>query len=215
MTEFKDRLRQFRAERELSAAQIAVVFNKSEGAIRMWETGRAKPDADTLIKLAEFFNCSTDYLLGLTEYRNNAESYEHQEVVTKAVGRFEEILGQLDNHIQEELANTFTNTISTLASLPNQSDNAMHELLRVVEYIGETYARAEQQTKEWSEQNLLMLVSECFTYKNNLGNAITLILEEYLAVHIEHLKDEESKRHFAELTLRFFPDNLTLKSLLS
>ena len=71
--EFSDVLRSLRESRKLSAAQLAGAFEKSEGAIRMWETGRSKPDADTLIKLAQYFNCTTDYLLGLSEYRNTTE----------------------------------------------------------------------------------------------------------------------------------------------
>ena len=69
----RDRLRTLREEKGLSAAQLAGAFDKSEGAIRMWETGRSKPDADTLIKLSQYFECSTDYLLGLNDIRNNEE----------------------------------------------------------------------------------------------------------------------------------------------
>jgi len=71
--EFKDRLRLLREERQKSAAQLAGEFEKSEGAIRMWETGKSKPDADTLIALAKYFNCTTDYLLGLSDYKNAAQ----------------------------------------------------------------------------------------------------------------------------------------------
>lgn len=71
--EFKDRLRFLREEKELSAAQLAGEFGKSEGAIRMWETGKSKPDADTLIALSKYFNCTTDYLLGLSNNKNEDE----------------------------------------------------------------------------------------------------------------------------------------------
>lgn len=68
--DFKDRLRELRESRSLSPSHVAVQFGKSESAIRMWETGRSKPDADTLISLAVFFDVSTDYLLGRTNVRN-------------------------------------------------------------------------------------------------------------------------------------------------
>ena len=217
MMEFKDRLRQFRQERELSAAQIAVAFDKSEGAIRMWETGRAKPDADTLIKLAEYFECSTDYLLGLTEYRNSAEHYGHKEVVAETVGRFENSLGKLDNHVQEELAATLDKTISTLANLPSHSKRALQELIRITGYVGDTYERVAKHAvgTSWDEKYVLMLVSECFTYSKNLEYALTVILEEYLTEHIEVLEDEATKNYMAQLLLGFFPNNMILKSLLA
>ena len=67
--EFKDRIKELRQEKALSVGAFAEKLGKSESAIRMWETGKAKPDADTLITLSEYFNCSTDFLLGISNYR--------------------------------------------------------------------------------------------------------------------------------------------------
>lgn len=61
---FKDRIKELRIEACLTQAQLAVKVNKGESAIRTWETGRAKPDVDTLMELAKIFDCSIDYLLG-------------------------------------------------------------------------------------------------------------------------------------------------------
>ena len=69
--EFKDRIRTLRQEGSLSAAALAEKLGKSESAIRMWEAGKNKPDADTLIELSKLFECTTDYLLGLTDIKAN------------------------------------------------------------------------------------------------------------------------------------------------
>ena len=68
--EFKDRIKQLREERELSPSQLGAAMDKSEGAVRSWETGKAYCDTATLIKLAEYFQCSSDYLLGLSDFKN-------------------------------------------------------------------------------------------------------------------------------------------------
>ena len=65
--EFKDRIRELRIQRKLTLSQLAAAMDKSEGAIRSWETGRAKPDADSLVKLSDFFGCTTDFLLGISD----------------------------------------------------------------------------------------------------------------------------------------------------
>jgi len=65
--EFKDRIRELRTTTNVSATDLAARLGKSVSAIRMWETGKAKPDADTLLKLTDFFQVSTDYLLGRDE----------------------------------------------------------------------------------------------------------------------------------------------------
>ena len=69
----KDRLKDLRGEKKITATQLAFQLGKSESTVRMWEAGRSNPDADTLICLSRFFNCSTDYLLGLSEYKTEQE----------------------------------------------------------------------------------------------------------------------------------------------
>ena len=68
--EFKDRLRLLRKEYNLSYAEMATDFEKTEAAIRAWEMGRTSPNSETLIKLANYFKCTTDYLLGLSSSRS-------------------------------------------------------------------------------------------------------------------------------------------------
>ena len=46
---------------------VAKEIGISSGVITKWKNEGTMPNADTLLKLAERFDCSTDYLLGLTE----------------------------------------------------------------------------------------------------------------------------------------------------
>ena len=66
--EFMNRIKSLRLDMDMSQAQLAAKLNKSESAIRMWEAGKSKPDADTLISLSTMFNCSADYLLGISDF---------------------------------------------------------------------------------------------------------------------------------------------------
>ena len=61
----KSRIKELRRIKGISAPALAEKLGKAESTVRTWETGRAKPDADTLINLAEIFECSVDYLLGV------------------------------------------------------------------------------------------------------------------------------------------------------
>ena len=81
MEEFKDRIKLLREGKNITPTQLGALFDKTESAARAWELGRSKPDADTLIKLARYFGCSTDYLLGLSEYKNDEEK---QQFINKA-----------------------------------------------------------------------------------------------------------------------------------
>lgn len=67
MSEFSERLKELRAESGLSAMALGKSIGVSDMAILRWENGKSYITGENLKKLAEFFNVTTDYLLGLTE----------------------------------------------------------------------------------------------------------------------------------------------------
>jgi transcriptional regulator with XRE-family HTH domain len=68
-----ERLRFLREEKELTQQQIADVINSTQQKISNYEKDTVEPDCETLIKLANFFNTTTDYILGRTNLRYSAE----------------------------------------------------------------------------------------------------------------------------------------------
>jgi len=62
--DFAEISKTLRKERNLSQAQLADFLKVSKSCISMIEIGRNEPTANTLIRYADFFECSTDYLLG-------------------------------------------------------------------------------------------------------------------------------------------------------
>ncbi len=47
--------------------ELAKLTGLSQSSIGRWELGRTEPTASDLIKLADFFGESVEYLLGLTD----------------------------------------------------------------------------------------------------------------------------------------------------
>jgi len=70
MNAFAVRLRSIRKRRKLTQRQLASKLNISQSTIALYETGDRKPDPETINKIADFFNVSTDYLLGRTDDPN-------------------------------------------------------------------------------------------------------------------------------------------------
>lgn len=63
-----NRLRTLRKEQQLTMKDFGAKFNLAESTISGYENGTRKPDLDTVDKLATFFDVSTDYLIGRTDY---------------------------------------------------------------------------------------------------------------------------------------------------
>lgn len=62
-----ERLKQLRNERKLTQTELGNKINVTKVSISGYESGKRSPDTDTLQRLADFFEVSTDYLLGRTD----------------------------------------------------------------------------------------------------------------------------------------------------
>lgn len=61
------RLKDTREDKDLLQKQVAIILKITRQQYGLYETGERKIPVDKLVKLAEFYNTSTDYLLGLTD----------------------------------------------------------------------------------------------------------------------------------------------------
>lgn len=64
-----DRLKKLRLESGLTQQQVATELGVSQPNYRRWEAGERIPKHDTLVKLANYFQVSIDYLLENTDIR--------------------------------------------------------------------------------------------------------------------------------------------------
>ena len=61
------RLKKIRKSRGISQLKLAMDLNTSQNTISRYETGEREPGIYELIKLADYFNISVDYLLERTD----------------------------------------------------------------------------------------------------------------------------------------------------
>ncbi len=76
---FSDISKNLRKENNLSQVQLAERLKVSKACISMIEIGKNEPTANTLIRYADYFHCTTDYLLGREDDFGN--------VVTQGAGQ--------------------------------------------------------------------------------------------------------------------------------
>lgn len=61
------RLREIRKAKGISQLKLAMDLNTSQNTISRYETGEREPGIKELIRLANYFNVSVDYLIGRTD----------------------------------------------------------------------------------------------------------------------------------------------------
>ena len=78
-----DNLKNIREKRNINQLKLAMDIEISQEAISKYETNRAMPSSNVLIKLANYFNCSVDYLLDRTnnpKINTDTASTENEEI---------------------------------------------------------------------------------------------------------------------------------------
>ncbi len=66
--QFSKRLSELRTENKLTQKQLAEKLNITGSAISYWERGERECSLNNLIEIAAFFDVSTDFLLGISDY---------------------------------------------------------------------------------------------------------------------------------------------------
>lgn len=67
MIKLYERIRNFREDCDLTQKQVAEMLGMSQTGYSKYETGENDIPTQILIKLADYYNTTTDYLLGRTD----------------------------------------------------------------------------------------------------------------------------------------------------
>ena len=64
------RIRDLRLSKKMSQVELAKLIGVSKQSVSNWENDNIQPSIEMLIKLADVFSVSTDYLLGLEQEKS-------------------------------------------------------------------------------------------------------------------------------------------------
>lgn len=92
-----NRIRDLREDRDLRQSDVANATGIDQKTISNYETGKTNPDSFAIIKLAEFFGASTDYLLGVEKANSDlvSDAEKKPEDIKKRVAELEQILEKI------------------------------------------------------------------------------------------------------------------------
>lgn len=71
-------------ERQISARKLTMDLKLANSCVSEWKKGKAKPSIDAIVKIANYFGVTTDYLLIGGEMPQKAESVRREEGTDKA-----------------------------------------------------------------------------------------------------------------------------------
>lgn len=97
------RLRDLREDADMRQTKLAGMLNIKSSAISKYENGVMQPSLPTLMKIADIFNVSVDYLLGLSSVKNpySADKFTPREA--EIVAKFRKLNRENQIRIDERI----------------------------------------------------------------------------------------------------------------
>ncbi|QIB26281.1 helix-turn-helix domain-containing protein [Caloranaerobacter azorensis] len=133
MKSIGDIIKRLRKDNNLTQDELANKLNISRSTIGMIETNKREPSNELLVKIANFFNVSIDYLLGRTDIRNPEKELTLEDELTPEE---KELLKKIKE--DPELSILFHD-------LKNAPKKKIKQLLKTWEFI-------QQQFDEWENE---------------------------------------------------------------
>ena len=85
-----NRIKDLREDRDMRQSDLATATGIDQRTISNYETGKTSPDSYALIKLADFFDVSIDYLVGRTT-TDTSTGTKRREIIDDIITKLEEL----------------------------------------------------------------------------------------------------------------------------
>ena len=91
----KNRIRDLREDLDLRQIDVANATGIDQKTLSNYETGKTNPDSYSIIRLAEFFQVTTDYLLGFSN-----SSIKTNEDISHRLEKIEKEINDIKRHLK-------------------------------------------------------------------------------------------------------------------
>lgn len=115
MATFSERLKELRKAKNMTQENFAKHFFITKSAVSKYENGVNTPESKLLQKIADYFEVSTDYLLGRSDERNYTLNSSKLNEPKKLSPKIETIAAHLDD-LDDEQIDEVNNFIGYLKS---------------------------------------------------------------------------------------------------
>lgn len=109
---FMKRLKLLRKESSTTQPELAKVLGVSKGAVGHWEIGTREPNLETVSALARIFKVSVDYLMGVSDFRQENEAVDYLLIKLRESG-----LVKANDTIDKRTVDTLISYISVLSKI--------------------------------------------------------------------------------------------------
>lgn len=140
---FAERLVELRKEKGLKRQEVANALGVSRASLEYYEKGQRKPDIEIAARIAEYYNVSTDYLVGLSASRVNEEDFDLKMVCDytglsnyaimklKQITCRRELSKRLEEMLSINMISSLADTVASYRDVLYEEIESLQQLLQV------------------------------------------------------------------------------------
>ena len=137
-----NRIAELRRKRNMSQKQFSKLLNVAQNTISQWETGQRDIDSTTLIKIAEFFNVSTDYLLCLTDIPSPLTQEKTPSYQEEVIQELEDITPEMASEVRQFISYLKHKEESAAGTAAGKNSTFLSRELRIyIKLFGNMYRK--------------------------------------------------------------------------
>lgn len=104
-----NKIRELREDNDLSQKEIAKILSCTQTAYSNWEIGKRIVPIEVLLKLADYYNVTVDYLLGREE-KKTIQSHNQIKGNNNIIGNNNNVIGKSEKELtQSDISNLLRN----------------------------------------------------------------------------------------------------------
>lgn len=182
MQKFSQRLISLRKERGLTQEDLAKIINKKRSTVGGYEVEGKEPDLEMICFLAEYFDVSTDYILGYSDERKHVET-----VFFNDKGNFERHFKSLPAELRPAVAQCFD---SFYLLLGRDMQLARPERLRIYKELLHTLQSLRADIRKLIEASGGSItdpvaLSDLMALQSQLKNEVSALLDKLMQADME------------------------------
>lgn len=166
MQTFGERLRRVRKEQFIRQKQLATHLNIAVSTLSQYENDKRHPNFEILSQIAQYFNVTTDYLLGINQFEKS-----------KFARDIERIDEQLSGQSYHELLHKMTSSLLIMSRHHDtKSLQILHTLYDSITSIGVDYH------SESSQINIEDLLSNHLEHKEDIDQTLNQLFRHHIKI---------------------------------
>lgn len=175
MQSFSNRLIALRKERDLTQAELAKQVHLQRSTLSGYETEGKEPTYETLCTLAEYFNVTTDYLLGVSSARTHNDA-----VFVNDTRNFAASYEQAPAQVKATVAACFDSFYLILSrDIKNRKIQRLNIYAELLDLIQRSRASIRNSIEQDNHNDPLFL-SNLMTEQSNFKNEVAVLLDKLM-----------------------------------